>query len=68
MIEGFIAHWATIEPDWPGARRGPFHRPVQKPLTVRIDADGREWLKGQGKGDQRRLNAILRSALLDQKS
>jgi hypothetical protein len=24
---------------WPGARRGPFYRPVKKPSTVRIDAE-----------------------------
>jgi uncharacterized protein (DUF4415 family) len=59
---------ATIEQDWQGARRGQFYRPVKKQLTVRIDADVLEWLKSQGKGYQRRLNAILRSAMLDRKS
>jgi uncharacterized protein (DUF4415 family) len=59
---------ATTAPDWQGARRGPFYRPVKKQLTVRIDADVLEWLKSQGKGYQRRLNAILRSAMLDRKS
>ena len=59
---------ATTAPDWQGARRGPFYRPVKKQLTVRIDADVLEWLKSQGQGDQRRLNALPRAALLDQKS
>ena len=59
---------ATTESDWQGARRGQFYRPVKKQLTVRIDADVLEWLKSQGKGYQRRLNAILRSAMLDRKS
>ena len=59
---------ATTEHDWQGARRGLFYRPVKKQLTVRIDADVLEWLKSQGKGYQRRLNAILRTAMLDQKS
>ena len=59
---------ATTEHDWQDARRGQFYRPVKKQLTVRIDADVLEWLKSQGKGYQRRLNAILRSAMLDQKS
>jgi uncharacterized protein (DUF4415 family) len=59
---------ATTEQDWQGARRGQFYRPVKKQLTVRIDADVLEWLKSQGKGYQRRLNAILRSAMLDRKS
>jgi uncharacterized protein (DUF4415 family) len=34
---------------------------------VRIDTDVLEWLKSQGKGYQRRLNAILRSAMLYRK-
>ena len=59
---------ATTERDWQGARRGEFYRPVKKQLTVRIDADVLEWLKSQGTGYQRRLNAILRSAMLDRKS
>ncbi len=59
---------ATTAQDWQGARRGQFYRPVKKQLTVRIDADVLEWLKSQGKGYQRRLNAILRAAMLDQKS
>ncbi len=59
---------ATTEHDWQGARRGQFYRPVKKQLTVRIDADVLEWLKSQGTGYQRRLNAILRSAMLDRKS
>lgn len=58
---------ATTAPDWQGARRGQFCRPVKKQLTVRLDADVLEWLKSQGKGYQRRLNAILHSAMLDQK-
>ena len=59
---------ATTAQDWQGARRGQFYRPVKKQLTVRIDADVLEWLNSQGKGDQHRLNAILRSAMLDRKS
>ena len=59
---------ATTEQDWQGAQRGQFYRPVKKQLTLRIDADVLEWLKSQGKGYQRRLNAILRTAMLDQKS
>lgn len=56
---------ATTERDWDGAVRGRFYRPVKKQLTVRIDADVLEWLKsGEERGYQRRLNAILRSAML----
>jgi uncharacterized protein (DUF4415 family) len=31
---------------------------------VRVDADVLAWLKGQGKGYQTRMNAILRRAML----
>lgn len=55
---------ATTEQDWQGGVRGKFYRPVKQQLTVRIDADVVEWLKGQGKGYQSRLNTILRSAML----
>jgi len=55
---------ATTLHDWKGAVRGKFYRPVKQQLTVRIDADVVEWLKGQGKGYQSRLNSILRSAML----
>ena len=40
---------ATTAQDWQGAVRGKFYRPVKQQLTVRIDADVVEWLKGQGK-------------------
>jgi uncharacterized protein (DUF4415 family) len=32
--------------------------------TVRIDADILEWLQRPGKGYQKRLNAVLRAAML----
>ena len=56
---------ATTAQDWQGAVRGKFYRPVKQQLTVRIDADVVEWLKGQGKGYQSRLNEILRAAMLN---
>ena len=55
---------ATTAKDWVGAQRGRFYRPIKQQLTVRIDADVVEWLKGQGAGYQSRLNEILRSAML----
>jgi uncharacterized protein (DUF4415 family) len=55
---------ATQAQDWSGAVRGKFYRPLKQQLTVRIDADVVDWLKGQGKGYQSRLNTILRSAML----
>ena len=54
--------------DWSDAVRGRFYRPIKQQLTVRIDADVLEWLKNDGeKGYQKRLNAILREAMLEQR-
>ena len=56
---------ATTHEDWVGAVRGRFYRPIKQQLTVRIDADVLAWLKRDGeKGYQKRLNAILRDAML----
>ena len=33
----------------------------KKQLTMRLDADMLAWFKGQGKGYQTRMNAVLRS-------
>ena len=35
--------------------------PPKKQLTIRLDEDILEWLKGQGRGYQTRINAILRA-------
>lgn len=56
---------AATEEAWSETTRGRFYRPVKQQLTVRIDADVIEWLKGQGSGYQSRLNDILRTAMLD---
>ena len=47
------------------ATRGHFYRPVKSTTTVRLDSDVLAWLKGQGKGYQTRINAILRDAMLN---
>jgi len=49
--------------DWSKAVVGKFYRPIKKSLTIRIDADVLAWVKGQGKGYQTRINAILREAM-----
>ncbi len=49
--------------DWSKAVVGKFYRPIKKPLTIRIDADVLAWLKGQGRGYQTRINALLRCAM-----
>ncbi|HQV80617.1 MAG: BrnA antitoxin family protein [Moraxellaceae bacterium] len=43
----------------------PYYKPVKKQLTVRLDAVLIEWLKGQGKGYQTRLNDILKKAMIE---
>ncbi len=49
--------------DWSKAVVGKFYRPIKKPLTIRVDADVLAWFKGQGRGYQTRINALLRSAM-----
>jgi uncharacterized protein (DUF4415 family) len=49
--------------DWSGAEIGKFYRPAKKPVTLRLDADVLEWLKGFGKGYQTKLNFLLRHAM-----
>jgi len=49
---------------WKNAERGGFYRPVKQQITARVDADVLAWLKGQGKGYQSRINAILRREML----
>jgi len=52
--------------DWSKAVRGKFYRPLKESLTIRIDADILAWLRGQGRGYQTRINAILREAVARQ--
>jgi uncharacterized protein (DUF4415 family) len=49
--------------NWSQAALGKFYRPVKESLTIRVDADILAWLRGQGKGYQTRINALLREAL-----
>jgi uncharacterized protein (DUF4415 family) len=49
---------------WRNAMRNPFYRPTKTSTTLRIDSDVLVWLKGQGKGYQSRINAILRREML----
>jgi len=47
-------------PDWSGAIRGAFFRPIKKPVAIRLDADVLDWFKRRGKGYQTRINDALR--------
>jgi uncharacterized protein (DUF4415 family) len=49
--------------DWSKAEVGKFYRPPKKAVTMRLDADVLEWLKGYGKGYQTRANLLLRHAM-----
>src|SRR5579863_2188694 len=49
--------------DWSRAEVGKFYRPPKKAVTIRLDADVLEWLKGYGKGYQTRANLLLRHAM-----
>lgn len=53
--------------DWSNAVVGKFYRPVKKSLTIRIDADVLDWVKGKGKGYQTRINHYLREAMIKTK-
>ena len=46
--------------DWNQAVRGPFYRPIKRPLSLRIDADIIDWFQRQGQGYQTRMNGVLR--------
>jgi uncharacterized protein (DUF4415 family)/uncharacterized DUF497 family protein len=50
-------------PDWSGANRGVFYRPVKQQLTLRLDADVIAWFKqhtASNEGYQTRINRALR--------
>lgn len=49
--------------DWSKAEIGKFYRPPKKPVTMRLDGDIIEWLKGFGRGYQTRANLLLRHAM-----
>jgi uncharacterized protein (DUF4415 family) len=62
-----IAEEGIDDSDAPGRVENVFERvpatfpPPKKQLTIRLDEDVFAWLKGQGRGYQTRINAILRA-------
>src|ERR1700685_374512 len=46
--------------DWSKAEIGKFYRPPKRSVTMRLDGDVIDWLKGYGKGYQTRVNLLLR--------
>jgi uncharacterized protein (DUF4415 family) len=58
-------------PDWSGAKRGLFYRPVKQQLTLRLDADVVAWFKNHttsNEGYQTRINRALREYVQGQAS
>ena len=53
--------------DWSGAEIGRFYRPKKQPVTMRLDEDVLQWLKGYGPGYQTKANILLRQAMLSTK-
>jgi len=53
--------------DWSKAQVGKFYRPPKKAVTMRLDADVLEWLRGYGRGYQTRANLLLRHAMVSAK-
>jgi uncharacterized protein (DUF4415 family) len=53
--------------DWTLAEIGRFNRPKKQPVTMRLDADVVDWLKGYGRGYQTKANLLLRHAMLSAK-
>ena len=49
--------------DWSNVEVGKFYRPPKKSVTMRLDEDVLDWLKGYGKGYQTRVNLLLRHAM-----
>ncbi len=42
-------------------RRGLKPAPKKQQLTIRVDSDVLEWFRGQGRGYQTKINALLRA-------
>jgi len=54
--------------EWSDAVMGRFFRPPKKPVTMRLDEDVIEWLKGYGPGHLTKANTLLRHAMVSTKS
>jgi uncharacterized protein (DUF4415 family) len=48
-----------------GAGSGMAFRPIKRPVTIRLDEDVLDWLKGYGPGYQTRANLLLRHAMMN---
>jgi uncharacterized protein (DUF4415 family) len=68
MTEDELEHAVATDPDWAEVPRDWYTRAVpfypkgpKAQITLRLDQDILAWYKGQGKGYQTRINAVLRA-------
>jgi len=68
MTEEEMAQTVATDPDWAEVPRDWYTRAVpfypkgpKAQITLRLDQDILTWYKGQGKGYQTRINAVLRA-------
>ena len=61
--EGIDFSDIPLKLDWSKAEIGKFYRPPKKAVTIRLDTDVLDWLKGYGRGYQTRVNLLLRHAM-----
>ncbi len=59
--EAWPKYWGKIEDVFPTS-------PPKTSLTLRLDADMAAWFRGQGRGYQTRMNAVLRAYMLARKT
>jgi uncharacterized protein (DUF4415 family) len=55
--------WRICRKSRTGAEIGRFYRPKKRPVTLRLDEDLVDWLKGYGPGYQTKANLLLRHAM-----
>ena len=49
--------------NWQHAQRGVFWKPRKEAISLRVDRDVLDWLRGQGPGYQTTINRILRERM-----
>jgi uncharacterized protein (DUF4415 family) len=72
MSEADILEAARADPDAQPTTAGDWTHaklvlpPGKEPVTLRLDRDVLEWFRGQGRGYQTRINAVLRAFIAAQ--
>jgi uncharacterized protein (DUF4415 family) len=65
LTEDEIEEWARTDPDHPGTdaefwKGVPAKTPEKQAISIKLDKDLLDFFKGQGRGYQTRINAVLR--------